>query len=258
MQITPVANWAIPAAIAPHYEGLLAAIGTPDFGVEVHKALLALTRGTRRIYLFEAASSAASELQYSFCEPGVRELFPLYSQVYLQIDPVREAYRAAPHDGHMVLQRIRPADISSASFRRRFFDEPGIVERISVVQRGSGGWRAMSIARHRSDGCFSDREVEVVLGLACLALPMLPLNRERAGNAGWPSVAQLEERFAELYRGLTQRECQVCARAARGKTVEATALDLGIAKTSVLTYRKRAYRRLGVTSPFELPALVGH
>jgi len=41
-------------------------------------------------------------------------------------------------------------------------------------------------------------------------------------------------------------------------TVEATALDLGIAKTSVLTYRKRAYQRLQVTSPFELCALVTH
>ena len=41
-------------------------------------------------------------------------------------------------------------------------------------------------------------------------------------------------------------------------SVEATALDLGIGKTSVLTYRQRAYQRLKVTSPFELCALVTH
>ena len=41
-------------------------------------------------------------------------------------------------------------------------------------------------------------------------------------------------------------------------SVEATARELGIAKTSVLTYRQRAYQRLGVASPFELCALVTH
>ena len=39
-------------------------------------------------------------------------------------------------------------------------------------------------------------------------------------------------------------------------SVEETALDLAIAKTSVLTYRQRAYQRLGVTSPIALCALV--
>ena len=39
-------------------------------------------------------------------------------------------------------------------------------------------------------------------------------------------------------------------------SVEATAADLGIAKTSVLTYRQRAYQRLAVTSPVALRALV--
>jgi DNA-binding CsgD family transcriptional regulator len=71
-------------------------------------------------------------------------------------------------------------------------------------------------------------------------------------------VTQLEDRFASRFARLTLRERQVCARAAIGMSVEATALDLDIAKTSVLTYRRRAYQRLGVTSPFELCALVTH
>jgi len=57
---------------------------------------------------------------------------------------------------------------------------------------------------------------------------------------------------------LTRREREVCARAAVGMTVEATALDLGISRTTVLTYRQRAYARLGVTSPIELRALITH
>lgn len=43
---------------------------------------------------------------------------------------------------------------------------------------------------------------------------------------------------------------QVCARAALGMSVEATALELGIGKTSVLTYRQRAYQRQRRHEPF--------
>jgi len=256
MQIVPVTSWSVPASIGPRYEELLSAIGTPGFGAKVREASHVLAGGIRRLYLFEAASPAHSDLHYSFCEPGVREQFPVYSALYLPIDPVGDAYRAAPRGSDAVLQRIRPGDIVSAGFRRRFFDEPGIAERISVVQRGNDGWRAMSVARHRSEGCFSDREVEGIVGLACLALPMLPLNRQRPRKAERLSVTQLEERFAEAHRELPRREREVCARAVTGMTVEATALDLAIAKSSVLTYRKRAYARLGIGSPFELSALV--
>jgi DNA-binding CsgD family transcriptional regulator len=39
-------------------------------------------------------------------------------------------------------------------------------------------------------------------------------------------------------------------------TAEATALDLGISPASVLTYRRRAYQRLGISSIHQLlPAL---
>jgi DNA-binding CsgD family transcriptional regulator len=219
---------------------------------------MALTAGARRIYLFEATGREESSLQYFFGEPGLVDLFPAYRKWYLRLDPVCDAYRAAPQHSDVVLQRVRPADIASPGFRRRIFDEPGIVERVSVIQRGADAWRVMNVARHTSDGCFSEGELGSLIGLACLVLPMLPLNRKREPSPLPLSVPQLEERFALRYGSLTLRERQVCARAAIGMSVEATALDLGIAKTSVLTYRQRAYQRLRVTSPFELCALVTH
>ena len=89
------------------------------------------------------------------------------------------------------------------------------------------------------------------------SLPMLPLNRRRA-EALAPSVGQIEDRLHNLCPALTRRESEVCARAAIGMSVEATALDLDIARTSVMTYRKRGYQRLGISSVRELCALVAH
>ena len=116
----------------------------------------------------------------------------------------------------------------------------------------------MNVARHADDGVFSDEEITALVNLAWLALPMLPLNRTRAGAAPQLTVGQMEERFGTRFPALTARERQVCARAAVGMTVEATALDLRIAKTAVLTYRQRAYGRLQVTSPYQLCSLVSH
>jgi DNA-binding CsgD family transcriptional regulator len=256
--ITRIKDWRTPTSMGVVYEKLLGAIGTEEFGSTVRDSVMSITAGARRLYLFEATGREDNSLQYVFCEKGLVDLLPTYSRFYLRLDPVCDAYRAAPECSDMAMLRIRPSDISSPGFRRRFFDEPGIVERTSLIQRGADSWRVMNVARHVSDGPLSDEETGLLVSLASLALPMLPLNRKQAAPQQRLTVAQLEDRFGRRFDRLTLRERQVCARAAVGMTVEATALDLGIAKTSVLTYRQRAYQRLNITSPYELCSLVTH
>ncbi|MFC3580072.1 helix-turn-helix transcriptional regulator [Sphingomonas hylomeconis] len=257
-QIQQIKEWRASTACGAVYEKLLQAIGTEEFGSTVRDSVMTVTAGARRVYLFEAKGRLETSLQYYSCEPGVTDLFPLYSKSYLQLDPIHDACRATPACSDLAYQRIRPSDIASAGFRRRIFDDAGIIERVSIVQRGSDAWRALSVARHKSDGYFTDDEVTALINLAWLALPMLPMNRARAETARELSVPQLEDRFGARFPDLTRREREVCARAAVGMTVEATALDLGVGKASVLTYRQRAYGRLSVTSPYQLCSLVSH
>jgi len=240
------------------YERLLGAIGTEDFGATVRDSVMSLIRGVRRVYLFEATGREESSLQYYFGEPGLVDLFPDYLKWYLRQDPVCDAYHAAPNFSDMALQRVRPPHIVSPAFRRRIFEDAGIVERLSVVQRGPQAWRVINISRHASEGCFTDAEIDALVGFSSTLLPMISINRSRQDRPTHLSVAELEERFADRFDCLTLRERQVCARAAIGMSVEATAQDLGIAKSSVLTYRRRAYLRLSVTSPYKLCALVTH
>jgi len=256
--IRQISGWHLSTAGNAVYERLLGAIGTEAFGSTVRDCVLSATSAAHRIYLFEASGREDTSLQYYFGEPGLVDLFPDYLKWYLRLDPVCDAYQAAPDLSNVALQRVRPLHIASAGFRRRIFDDAGIVERVSVIQRGPDAWRVMNVARHASHGCFTDTEVDALIGLACLVLPMLPLNQRRLADSAQPTVAQLESRFAVRFAALPQRERQVCARAAVGMSVEATAADLGIAKTTVVTYRKRAYERLDVKSPYELRALVTH
>lgn len=256
--ITQIKEWRAPTALLPMYERLLRAMGTEEFGSTVRDSVLSVTRGARRLYLFEATGREQSSLHYFSCEPAITEMFGAYSSQYLRLDPIAHAYNAAPAVNDMALLRIRPRDIASPGLRRRFYEDAGIVERVSIIQRGETSWRGINVARHVSDGEFGDDELTALVGLASFVLPMLS-HAHGTGRLGQQlTVAQLEDRFAVRYGELTQRERQVCARAAIGMSVEATALDLGIAKTSVLTYRRRAYQRLQVTSPFELCSLVTH
>jgi len=256
--ITEIKHWRAPVTLSTVYEKLLAAIGTSEFGSTVRDSLLSLTAGARRVYLFEATDRVRNELHYSFCEPAIAGLFPAYRKWYLRRDPIGDALSAAPRHGDVALQRVVPSDVAPPAFRRRFFDDAGIVERISIIQRGDDAWRVINVSRDAAQGRCSDREIGALIGLACLVLPMLPLNRRRASARQALTVPDLEQRFALRYPSLTARERQVCARAAIGMSVEASALDLHIARTSVLTYRQRAYQRLGVASPVELCALVTH
>lgn len=255
-EIWRITDWHLPRTIGPAYEHLVGAAGSAEFGAAVRHCVGMLTSGARRLYLFEA-TGGEDALRYHHCEPHIAGLLPAYRLTYKRLDPLGDLYPAAPRRGDMAVQRVRPDDIGSGEFRRRFFDEPGIIERISIIERGARGWRGLNVARHRSDGAFSDRELDALAGLARLALPMLPHAGASRAEAALTSE-QLEERFARRCPALTPRERQVCARAAIGLSIEATAIELGIAKTSVVTFRQRAYRRLGVTSPFELCALVAH
>lgn len=258
VDIRPINDWRMPVTTARAYQRLLGTLGTEEFGSTLRDCIQEQTAGARRVFLFEARDRSHSTLQYCSVEPALNALLPAYVERYLPIDPVWQAYGAAPAEHDIALLRVRPGDIASAGFRRTFFDQPGIVERVSVIQRGPNEWRVLNVSRHHSHGCFSDAELQALVGLASLALPMLPHNRMVRAAAPQLTVAQLEERFASRFAELTPREREVCARAAIGMSVEATALDLRIAKTSVLTYRRRAYQRLSVTSPYELCSLVTH
>lgn len=79
--------------------------------------------------------------------------------------------------------------------------------------------------------------------------------RDGKSNEELPADLALQlfrRRLAALERGMTRRELDVCARTLIGLTAEGIALDLNIKKTSVFTYRKRAYARLGISSQTQL------
>ena len=69
---------------------------------------------------------------------------------------------------------------------------------------------------------------------------------------GWLALLHYETREKETYprvlEALSDREREVCKGILLGKKAEAIAAELTVATSTVITYRKRAYEKLGISS----------
>ncbi|MDK3019148.1 helix-turn-helix transcriptional regulator [Pseudodonghicola flavimaris] len=114
-------------------------------------------------------------------------------------------------------------------YRLRFFERPGLAGKTAVLAAGA--------------------RLRLVLNLYWEVLPrdedaLLPL-------LGRLALLHFEARLSEAPPALavlSERERAVCLGMLAGKKAEEIADDLGVAASSVVTYRRRAYDKLGISS----------
>ncbi len=144
--------------------------------------------------------------------------------------------------------------ISSFTYRRDCYDLPGISARMSLIRRSPAYGLAISLYTSAEAGLFPERQhphVQAVLGL------LLAATERHVAFSLKGSVWQREDiqtRLALTYPDLTAREREVAAMAIKGRTAAETADILGLAETTVITHRKKAYKRMNVTSLRQLVA----
>lgn len=157
--------------------------------------------------------------------------------------------------------KIEIDDIRDRQYRH-CFELTHVQERLSFFSRVGCDLHQLSVYRGSRKRSFSSLDLKHFSSLAKLILAT-GSSHERLGSdtSTAPRYLDLDaiERHLEcLPGGLSKREREVCSRAAAGKSIEGTALDLNIRKTSVITYRQRAYQKLGISRQNELVALVNN
>ncbi len=165
-----------------------------------------------------------------------------------------------PAQSGVAFRHLRRDALTHADYREACFVRAGLLERLTVAAADEGQLVLLNLYRLDPSGPFAADEIaaieELSRFLAALAikhvgaLGMLLRSRDRADR-----LAALAARLHALDGRLTLRERDVLSRVMLGVTSEGIALDLGISLNTVLTYRKRAYARLGVTSQAELFSL---
>jgi DNA-binding CsgD family transcriptional regulator len=261
VQLLRLEHAPLTGAVMSAYRGFVGALDAEEPEKHIDKAISAIAP-IDRFYVSERAEpTRRPHLIAHRLEGGLANRMRDYMDRYFLRDPVAEAIAAAHRDGPTVILRVGPEDIAETEYRRSFYDEAEIVERVSFVHRTSDRWFIMNVARRAPSPMFNEQELGALASLSLLLLPLAArhgasalTNRRPAGL----SIEQLEERFMEKFPMLSPRERQVCARTAVGMTSEATALDLGVGIGSVQTYRKRAFQRLEISTAFQLAHLVMH
>ena len=160
----------------------------------------------------------------------------------------------------VAVRLLRRDAIADAHYRNACYQRAGLIERLTVSDQAGGQRVALNLYRLEASGGFDAEALARVEALAPLLaalavkhvamLGMQLRSRDRGDR-----IEALGARLHAVCGALTPRERAVLARVLLGMTSEGIALDLGIALSSVLTYRKRAYLRLGVSSQAELFAL---
>lgn len=229
---------------------LIEQVGTPAFA----DALLSAAKGLNDVeelfgYLVVDHQEPQAIVSASFL-PDAEKRVALYVERFFRHDPaVREFRSVSP--GRSFAMRIAQHGIAAHDYRRLCFAGPGFAEKLSFGWRGTDYMLVLSFYRHSlSDGAA----IAALEPLVALVMPVM-IHHHRP-VASEQALVVVERRLCRSYPSLSRRERAVCARTILGETAQTTALALGIGTGSVLTYRRRAYDKAGVSSAGELVAAV--
>ncbi len=224
---------------------LIESLGRPEFPQALLHAIAGVVPadvcGAFRIGSGPAARASCLLTASRLDAATARRSADRYAAGYWRHDP---AFQAADRAGPSLL-RLSWDAIRHDAFRTECYVDPKVVDRMSILCPSVGGDRLLvSIFRRRSTGFFTDGEAArwaqaAPVFAACVT--------KHAGLADMQACSTDG-------LGLSGRERDVAARLAAGRTLKAIGHELDLALSTVETFRKRIYRKLGVTSRVELLA----
>ncbi|HMN81632.1 MAG TPA: helix-turn-helix transcriptional regulator [Burkholderiaceae bacterium] len=233
------------------------ALGTPEFG----GALLGHIKaryGADHFAVFQVDAPAPCELVTGSFDgsPTAHQRVRLYLQLRLwHKDPAMQRARAGLPAGVPMLIRVDPSAIDDEEVRETIW--PRIRDKMVVAGRIAGSAMSINLLREGNQR-YSAAEIAHLRDDAELLMSLIakhvrlsgPATRRPPGRA-LGSLLFIEQ-MVQGSEALTRREAQVCARILHGLSTAGIALDLGIGEETVRTFRKLAYRKLGIGSQREL------
>jgi DNA-binding CsgD family transcriptional regulator len=173
------------------------------------------------------------------------------------VDPSVQA--ASKFQSTSTLTKLDINDIEDAQYHH-CFELTHVRERVSLFSWIGDDLYQVSAFRGPRMSRFTTGEMHYFAALAEVLLITAQkhemLLEHRRGVPRHLDVQGIERLLKMRSPALSTREREVCARAVVGKTIEGTSLDLNIRRTSVITYRQRAYQKLGISRTNELVALL--
>lgn len=242
---------AMPRAAIEHVAALINGVGRHRFGAALldaanrfarvdHCSLIHIRPGGEvRVYMTQSAVAGTGA--------GAAMAAVAYIDYYHRFDPNRRLLGQARslRDG-VVMRHQSVGDIKVRSYREACYEKPGLSDRLSFITGDAEvSLVAVNFYRNKASRKFSARDVRRLTGASALFTTAAARHIDLLSHAA-PSWERWRESLKSHAPRMTGRELDVAARMLSGMTLRESAKSLGIAHSSVVTYRARAYARLGV------------
>ena len=246
-----------PRNFAAEMPGLIESLGQHDFPKRLFAAVRKIMNcHTVTSFAFDNFGSPRLLLAENIGdEPFSRHIAEKYMSEYWRFDPADHVDVGGDGGTACKAMMIYADDIDHASYRQYCYGAVNIDNRMTIMRSVGGRTVRLNFYRGRESGA-SDDGIETVVAAGETLIALL------ARHDSWSAAQRYGREFAYLERlkyvcpSLPKRELEVCALIMRGYSSEAIALQLGIAFNTVLTFRRRAYARLRISSQNELMRLI--
>jgi DNA-binding CsgD family transcriptional regulator len=233
------------------------AIGRPTFPQVLIGALRRVADvGHCMVFSFAGERSASCLLDAGNIPIG-RDLGVAYSGHFHLSDPNRDAIFEGQANAVPVLLPTFARRMYSNSYRKIFFEDSDIVDKCATAIWVEDTCFYVNFYRITSQGRFAREEVRRLMAVAPAVSAAVARHFQQDVTQEDDPALRLKALFATAapFAALTGREKEVCLRILSGFSSEAIAAELGISLHSALTYRKRAYEKLGISAQNELFAI---
>jgi LuxR family transcriptional regulator, activator of tox operons len=235
------------------------ALGEPDFGARLFGCLCdGMAIDMYSAFIIKDGTSL--QLAFAGATCRTRDRFAVsaserYAETFWQSDPLlRVMLSNSPSASAPKTQSWR--SIPRGEYREYCYERPGVVDRMSIYQQLDGTGAVLNLYRYKKNGHFSDAEVDGLrhwVGiLPALIVKHVRMQGEKGRSALHPPLDALSERIRSLNTKLSSREGQVCAAILIGMPAKEISRRVGVEVSTIVTYKKRAYEKLGVNSKEEL------
>ncbi|MCP5076431.1 MAG: helix-turn-helix transcriptional regulator [Rhodobacteraceae bacterium] len=164
------------------------------------------------------------------------------------------------------IRSLSPREIPNTDYRRRFYDNASVRQKLAAVQFSGGKLYYLNFYRNPDQEDYTPEDRRMLEGVSGILCALLTKHHTMVEPSAMPLCPNYEmsddfrSDFKDRVRcallkegvGLTPKEADICAAIALGQTATGIGLEHGISVNTVATHRKRAYAKLGIGSQNEL------
>ncbi|SAL59195.1 LuxR family transcriptional regulator [Caballeronia arvi] len=182
-----------------------------------------------------------------------------YAKTFYALDgnqTIISSARPRKPDSAVLLHQQAIEDISHEGYRAACYHQPDVSGRLSLLLQPSQDiWLSVNLYRDRRRGHFHANEIALIEAFAPLIAQTARHHYALCGQIQTGIPQLMLARIRGICPDLSKRELDVLCGVLEGRTAKDIGELMGVKASSVVTYQKRAFRRLGISSQRQLFAL---